>query len=238
MIVGDSVAASLGTGMAPVQSRGGFILSNQGYIGCGIARGGATSFKSYTQPAACLTWPQRWQSLVNSFHPDVTLVLLGRWEVLDRVHDGQWMHIGEPAFDAYLESELELATNILTSRGGRVGFLTAPCNNHELADLAAPGRLPPDDAHRVDLFNQMQAGIVAEYPGQAMMVPLAALICPNGQYVVEHRRRAGCAPPTASTSSRWPGDCSCRTSSRRSSPGCVSRRSPPRRSRRPCRPRR
>jgi len=183
MIVGDSVAASLGTGMAPVQSRGGFILSNQGYIGCGIARGGATSFKSYTQPAACLTWPQRWQSLVNSFHPDVTLVLLGRWEVLDRVHDGQWMHIGEPAFDAYLESELELATSILTSRGGRVGFLTAPCNNHELADLAAPGRLPPDDAHRVDLFNQMQAGIAAEYPGQAMMVPLAALICPNGQYV-------------------------------------------------------
>jgi len=29
----------------------------------------------------------------------------------------------------------------------------------------------------------MQAGIAAEYPGQAMMVPLAALICPNGQYV-------------------------------------------------------
>jgi peptidoglycan/LPS O-acetylase OafA/YrhL len=183
MVVGDSVAASLATGMAPVQYSAGFVLSNQGYIGCGIARGGATSFKAYTQPAACLTWPQRWQTLVDSFRPDVTLVLLGRWEVLDRVHDGQWMHIGEPAFDAYLRSALDLAESILTSRGGRVAFLTAPCNDHELADLASPGRLPPDDAHRVDLWNQLQADEVAAHQGWAEMVPLADLICPGGQYV-------------------------------------------------------
>ncbi|HZQ56507.1 MAG TPA: acyltransferase family protein [Acidimicrobiales bacterium] len=182
MIVGDSVAASLGTGIAPVQSAAGIVLSNQGYIGCGIARGGATSFKAYTQPASCLTWPQRWQSLVDSFRPDVTLVLLGRWEVLDRVHDGQWMHIGEPPFDAYLRSELELAESILTSRGGRVAFLTAPCNNHELADLASPGRLPPDDAHRVDLWNQLQADVAAAHPGWTEMVPLADLLCPGGTY--------------------------------------------------------
>src|SRR5262249_6658365 len=141
MVVGDSVAASLGQGMAPLPGTPSFVLSNQGYIGCGIARGGATSFKAYTQPAACLTWPERWQGLVDDFRPDVTLVLLGRWEVLDRVHDGQWMHIGQTAFDDYLHSELELATQILTSQGGRVAFLTAPCNDHELADLASPGRL-------------------------------------------------------------------------------------------------
>jgi peptidoglycan/LPS O-acetylase OafA/YrhL len=183
MIVGDSVAASLGTGISPVQYGAGIALSNQGYIGCGIARGGATSFKAYTQPAACLTWPQRWQSLVDGFRPDVTLVLLGRWEVLDRVHDGQWMHIGEPPFDAYLRSELDLAESVLTSRGGRVAFLTAPCNNHELADLAAPGRLPPDDAQRVVLWNQLQADEVAANPGWTEMVPLADLVCPGSQYV-------------------------------------------------------
>jgi hypothetical protein len=183
MIVGDSVAASLGTGLAAVQAAAGIVVSNQGYIGCGIARGGATSFKAYTQPPACLTWPQRWQSLVDTFRPDVTLVLLGRWEVLDRVHDGQWMHIGEPPFDAYLRSELELAETVLTSRGGRVAFLTAPCNNHELADLAAPGRLPPDDAQRVVLWNQLQADVAGTHPGWTETVPLADLLCPGGQYV-------------------------------------------------------
>ncbi|MFI5041183.1 MAG: acyltransferase family protein [Acidimicrobiales bacterium] len=183
MIVGDSVAASLGAGIAPLQSAAGIVFSNQGYIGCGIARGGATSFKAYTQPPACLTWPQRWQALVDSFRPDLTLVLLGRWEVLDRVHGGQWMHVGQPAFDAYLSSELELATTTLTSRGGRVAFLSAPCNNHELADLASPGRLPPDDQARVDLFNALQAKTVAAHPGSTQMVPFADLLCPGGQFV-------------------------------------------------------
>jgi peptidoglycan/LPS O-acetylase OafA/YrhL len=183
MVVGDSVAASLGAGITPIQSAAGIIFSNEGYIGCGIARGGATSFKAYTQPAACLTWPQRWQSLVDSFSPDLTLVLLGRWEVLDRVHAGQWMHIGEPDFDAYLRSELDLATKVLTSKGGRVAFLTAPCNDHELADLASPGRLPPDDAHRVDLFNALQAEEVAANPGWTQLLPFADLLCPNHQFV-------------------------------------------------------
>jgi len=183
MVVGDSVAASLGTGIAPLQSSAGIVFSNQGYIGCGIARGGATSFKAYTQPAACLTWPQRWQVLVDSFQPDLTLVLLGRWEVLDRVHDGQWMHVGQPAFDTYLSSELELVTKTLTSRGGRVAYLSAPCNNHELADLASPGRLPPDDQARVNQFNALQAKVVAAHPGVAQMVPFADLLCPGGQFV-------------------------------------------------------
>jgi peptidoglycan/LPS O-acetylase OafA/YrhL len=183
MVVGDSVAASLGAGITPIQGAAGITFSNQGYIGCGIARGGATSFKAYTQPAPCLAWPQRWQSLVDSFSPDLTLVLLGRWEVLDRVHSGQWMHIGDPDFDAYLRSELDLATKVLTSKGGRVAFLTAPCNDHELADLASPGRLPPDDAHRVDLFNALQAGEAAAHPGWAQLVPFADLLCPNHQFV-------------------------------------------------------
>ncbi len=129
-----------------------------------------------------MTWPQRWQSLVESFSPDLTLVLLGRWEVLDRVHAGQWMHIGEPDFDTYLRSELQLAIQVLTSRGGRVAFLTAPWADHELADLASPGRLPPDDAHRVDRFNALQAEQVAAHPGWTQLLPFADLLCPNHQF--------------------------------------------------------
>jgi len=49
-------------GITPLQSSAGIVFSNQGYIGCGIARGGQTSFKAYVQPPACLTWPDRWRS--------------------------------------------------------------------------------------------------------------------------------------------------------------------------------
>ncbi len=29
-------------------------------------------------------------------------VLVGEWELMDRFRDGRWVHIGEPAYDAYL----------------------------------------------------------------------------------------------------------------------------------------
>lgn len=181
LLVGDSVAYALGLGM-PARAPG-FVFSNQGYIGCGVARGGATSFPGYVQPPACLTWPQRWSSLVDTFRPDVTLVLLGRWEVLDRVHNGRWMHLGQATFDAYLTGELRLAVRVLTHFGGRVAFLTPPCNSHALADVASPGRLPPDDAARVARLIQLEQAVVARHPGLTTMVPFAQLICPGGAFV-------------------------------------------------------
>jgi peptidoglycan/LPS O-acetylase OafA/YrhL len=182
MIEGDSVAWSLGNGISGVASSAGFTFANEGYVGCGIAVGGATSFAAYTQPPACLSWPQRWQSQTDTFRPDVTLVLLGRWELVDRVHDGVWMHIGEPAFDAYLTAQLESVVHLLTSDGGRVGFLTSPCNNQAMANAASPGRLTSDDANRVLLFNDLLAKVAAAHPGTTEMVPFRDLVCPDGQY--------------------------------------------------------
>ncbi len=182
LIEGDSVAWALGNGIGPQASSAGFTFANEGYIGCGIATGGATSFAAYTQPDACLSWAQRWQSETDTFRPDVTLVLLGRWELIDRVHDGTWMHIGEPAYDSYLLQQLGTVVQSLTVDGGRVAFLTAPCNNQAMANAASPGRLTPDDANRVDLFNALLAQVVAAHPGVTELVDLKGMLCPGGQY--------------------------------------------------------
>ena len=37
---------------------------------------------------------------VEQFHPNVVMVLAGRWEVMDRRLDGRWSHLGDPVFDA------------------------------------------------------------------------------------------------------------------------------------------
>jgi len=182
MLEGDSVGWSLGNGIATVATTAGFTFANEGYIGCGIATGGQTSFTAYVQPASCLTWAQRWQGQVATFRPDVTLVLLGRWELIDRVHDGTWEHIGEPDFDAYLSAQLETVVQTLTADGGRVAFLTAPCNDQALADAVSPGRLAPDDASRVAQFNALLAGEVARHPGITELVPFSDLVCPGGQF--------------------------------------------------------
>jgi peptidoglycan/LPS O-acetylase OafA/YrhL len=182
MLEGDSVGWSLGNGIAPQAGAAGFVFANEGYVGCGIATGGQTSFTAYVQPPSCLTWSQRWQGQVATFRPDVTLVLLGRWELVDRVHDGAWEHIGQPDFDAYLSAQLETVVQDLIIDGGRVAFLTAPCNDEALANAVSPGRLAPDDASRVAQFNNLLAQTVARHPGVTELVPFADLVCPGGQF--------------------------------------------------------
>ena len=46
---------------------------------------------------------------LRQFQPNVVVLLAGRWEVEDRLIGGQWLHIGDPAFDADLRSSLEQA---------------------------------------------------------------------------------------------------------------------------------
>ena len=49
----------------------------------------------------------------------VPVVLVGRWELMDRVHGGRWTQIGDPVFDQYLLSELQTAIKVASSRGAK-----------------------------------------------------------------------------------------------------------------------
>jgi len=185
MLVGDSVARTLGVGIDYGAGPAGIVFANEGYVGCGIARSGDTSFSAtYSQPQACLTWPERWLGWTQTFQPDVTLVLLGLWEIIDRTHLGQWMHIGEPTYDAYLKAELDLAIGVLTSTGGRVALLTAPCDNVALSNAVDPGRIPADGAQRVARWNQILTQAAQRWHDKGVtVVALDTLLCPGGNYL-------------------------------------------------------
>ena len=69
------------------------------------------------QRSECDGWPIRWSTQVSRDQPDVALLVIGRWETVDRVNEGQWTHIGDPTFDAYLSGELERALTIVGATG-------------------------------------------------------------------------------------------------------------------------
>ena len=58
--------------------------------------------------------------------PQVVALGLGRWEVTDHLLDGQWVHIGEPAWDDHLTADLQSAIAIFHAFGARVVLLTMP----------------------------------------------------------------------------------------------------------------
>ncbi len=191
MVLGDSVAWRLGFAMEASQPQNSYDVNidNAAIVGCGVLR--STQYllygTAYPLVPACNTssppseqWPAQWRGDLDQFHPNVVVMLAGRWEVADRYIDGQWLHIGEPAFDADLKASLEQAVQIGTSTGALMVLMSSPCFAPE---EQANGQVWPEDStSRLDLYNNMVRQVAAEHPATVQLDDFGAQLCPGGVY--------------------------------------------------------
>ncbi|WP_082754099.1 acyltransferase family protein [Mycobacterium sp. NAZ190054] len=177
-VFGDSIAWTL---MRYLPETPGVDFADHTTIGCGIARGGPYEYvgQELPQKPECDTWPARWTQRIGHEKPDVVLLIVGRWEVVDRMNEGRWTHIGEPAYDAYLRGELNRALDILSSTGARVVVTTEPYNRR--AEKPDGSLYPEDQPKRVEQWNELLRGVVDERPN-ATVLDLNKKLSPNGYY--------------------------------------------------------
>jgi hypothetical protein len=184
LLIGDSMALTLGKGLGIGAPAWGVDIDNKGAVGCDLDPQTTVNVMGTVSQAAqgCPRWRTTWSRLVAATDPDVVVVLLGRWESLDRLYDGKWTHVGEPGFDSHLQNELGEVIDIATGHGARVAFLTLPYIAQTTAqpdgspwDMNLPGRT---DAYNADL-----RAAAARRPGQASVVDLNQMLDPQGRYV-------------------------------------------------------
>jgi hypothetical protein len=120
---------------------------------------------------------------VAQFHPNVVVVLAGRWEVMDRLVDGTWSHIGQPSFDALVKASLEQAVSVSSSSGAYVVMLTAPCFDSGEQPNGTPW--PEDESARLDRYNQIVRQVAAEHPATVRVEDFGGMVCPGGVYSAE-----------------------------------------------------
>ncbi|WP_066899243.1 acyltransferase family protein [Mycolicibacterium houstonense] len=151
---------------------------------CGIARGGPyrSAGETLNQKPECDSWPERWAQRIAHDRPETVLLMIGRWEAVDRTWRGRWTHIGNDAYDAYLKSELKRALDILSSTGARVVVTTAPYNRRgERSD----GTLYPEDQPgRVQEWNTMLREEAARRPNVSVL-DFNAKLNPDGEYTAK-----------------------------------------------------
>ena len=123
LIVGDSMAGTLGVGLGRVMTQYGVVAVNEGSPGCSVSMDQLVQVLWFTDPpgAPCVNGNPdalfaQWRAWVDEFNPDV-VIYLARSEVLDQEVDSTWTHIGVPAFDSYLTSRFHQAIDVLSSRG-------------------------------------------------------------------------------------------------------------------------
>jgi peptidoglycan/LPS O-acetylase OafA/YrhL/lysophospholipase L1-like esterase len=180
LVMGDSVAKSLAAGLASYLGGASPHLTDGAVLGCGVTIGGPFHYSGQlrVQGNQCVPWEQRWRARVKAVRPDVVVLLVGRWEVMDRVFEGRWTHIGDPGYDAYLQGQLRTAIGILRSTGARVVVVTAPYYRRgEQPD----GDLWAEDApDRTDRWNTLLRATAA--PAGASVVDFGGRTGPHGRY--------------------------------------------------------
>jgi len=177
-VFGDSIAWTL---MRYLPVTPGVRFIDHTVLGCGITRGGPYRYFGQVspQPPGCDNWPTTWGQQVAADKPDEVLLLVGRWETMDRVHDGQWMHLGDPAYDSYLSTELDTAVRLLGTTGARVVAATEPYNHR--GEQPDGSLYPEDQPDRVARWNTLLRQAAARHQGTAIL-DLNTKLGPNHTY--------------------------------------------------------
>ena len=176
---GDSVSWTLGTYLP---AHPGLTTTVRAVQGCGIATlpDILEEGTPHTNYDYCPAWPTIWRKGLAADDPDVSVVLLDRWELMDRRLNGTYQHVGQPDFDTYLGSLLDQAVQIVGSRGARVVLLTAPYTHR--SERPDGGLYGEDQPARVDAWNALLRTEAARHPDNVTVLDLNRVICPGGTF--------------------------------------------------------
>jgi peptidoglycan/LPS O-acetylase OafA/YrhL len=169
LLVGDSIAGTLGVGLADEARPYNVQIANEGLPGCSLSMQTEIRVLFYTvapnapcdvnkNPDSLLDTWRRW---VDAYNPDV-VVYLARGETFDQVVGGEWQSLGQPTFDSYVADRYRQAVDVLGSRGASVVLLTTPYYDSGASPSGTPW--PEDQPARVALDNQAMRQVATDAP--------------------------------------------------------------------------
>ncbi|CAM5662145.1 hypothetical protein SSPIM334S_01971 [Streptomyces spiroverticillatus] len=121
LVVGDSWAASIGTGMAAVAARTNTVV-NAGLGGCGI-------MQANTPDASpdCRDWQEKWARYVTEHRPDAVLLMTAQWDLApQRIDDSARLRdAADPLYRKLFADNLAHGARILSAGGARVFLMNS-----------------------------------------------------------------------------------------------------------------
>jgi peptidoglycan/LPS O-acetylase OafA/YrhL len=187
LLVGDSIAGSLGVGLALEARQYGVQLVNEGSPACSVSMQAEIQVLWYTVPPGppcdvagnADSLFTTWRQWVDAYDPDV-VVYLARGETFNQQFAGTWQNLGETAFDSYVSSRFNSAADVLDSRGAAVVFLTVPYFDSGVSGAGTPW--PEDNPFRVVQVNAIMRSVTEAAGGNVFVFDLNALVSPGGHY--------------------------------------------------------
>ena len=178
-VFGDSTALQTGWGVANhlrESNKGAYVDGFTG-LGCSVIRTDQRRTQGIgieESDKTCNDWERVWKEKIDASHPDIAMVQVGQWEIVDRKLPGEdvWRSPGDPLYDDYLFSEMTTAVDVLSSDGGIAVWLTSP-EPGPSSKQNTPGW---DPAQRMRRFNELVNKLPEARPGKVVVVDLAGWV--------------------------------------------------------------
>jgi peptidoglycan/LPS O-acetylase OafA/YrhL len=194
LLLGDSIAGSLGVGLGQYESNDKIQIVNEGIPGCSLAMDQEIQVLWYTLPPGTPCVPgnpngllAQWKKWVDTYNPDVVLYV-ARGETFNQEWENNWTNIGQTAFANYIESRYRAAVQVLGSKGATVVLVTSPYYSSGVGPTGAPW--PEDTPSRVVTDNTIIRRVATSMTTGAAHTPvyvfnLNQIVSPQNKFATD-----------------------------------------------------
>jgi peptidoglycan/LPS O-acetylase OafA/YrhL len=178
LLLGDSVAASLGDALQLEAATRGIPLATATRPGCGLITGVPTTTEGEAVPwgQGCSDGTAPYLTSQIAERAPQTVLWLSTWETADRLIDGQLYRFGTKEADDVVLERLEESRRLITANGAHLMLLTNPPR----AERAETYVRNPEDDRKIERLNGLFEEFAAEHPETVKVVDLAKIVCPRG----------------------------------------------------------
>ena len=182
LVIGDSLAFTLGTPMMDDEDRYGVQISNAALLGCAFATRGQLDVNGSWEdpPAGCTSALSQWASDVQRVHAQEVVVELGYRDEFDWRWGDKTVHLGVPAFDTYVQRQIDRFVQVLGRGGVKVLFLSVPYTHPP--DRADGTPAPAASPERHSRINELLRSEARAHPGTVHVLNIDRTVSPDNRY--------------------------------------------------------
>ena len=182
LMVGDSLAFTLGVPWLGNEERYGVQLANAALLGCAFTTQGELDVDGTweAQSTGCATEAQDWAKEASAMNAQMVVVELGYRDQLDWKIDGHVVHLGQPAFDAYVQNQINRFVTLIGAGGRKILFLSIPYTNPPNEPDGSPA--PAADPARHALINSMLEAAARRHPSTVSVLDIDQTVSPGDHY--------------------------------------------------------
>ncbi len=182
LVVGDSLAFTLGLPMMDDEQNYGVQISNAALLGCAFSTKGQLDVNGTWEdpPAGCSSSLTTWENDVKRVHAQQVVVELGYRDEFNWRWGNTIEHLGMPAFDTYLQKQMDHFVSVLSQGGVKVLFLSVPYTHPPDQSDGTPA--PAASATRHAQINQMLQTEASRHPGSVQVLDVDKTVSPDNHY--------------------------------------------------------